>query len=231
MMKFNVFYKKLINEGVSQAKKLYVDTHKIDPHTFEELVKFDPTPQKKYIEWMAKSYLTIPDMRKYSVIADFDKLANKNVLPNKDIYTYKNIEAVDDIVRRFENVQTKSEIKKGVKDFESDIKPEDKVFENNNVVVVHAKNKEDSCKYGRGATWCTAAMGDRNYFRNYHFSNGVNLYYILPKIDVSNLSKNHDITKIAVAVYPTGKKEVYDYKDERMDAEFPTIAKKLGIPL
>ena len=230
-MKFNEYFYKLMNEGLSQAKKLYVDTHKIPQHTLDELANLDPTPQKKYIEWMAKSYLQIPEMSKYRIIADFDKLVNKNIIQQKDINTYKNIEAVDDTVRRFENVQTKSEIKKGVKDYEKDIKPEDKVFENDKVIVVQAKTKADSIKYGRGSTWCTAAMGDRNYFTNYFFDKGVNLYYIIPKVDISGMSKKHDITKIAVAVYPNGKKEIYDYKDERMDKEFDIIAKNLGIPL
>lgn len=229
-MNFKEYFYKL-NEGLSQARKLYVDTKKISPHILDELAELDPTPQKKYIEWMARSYMQIPDMNKYNVIAVFDKLANKGVIQKKDIGQYKNIEEVDDIVRRYENVQTKSEIKKGVKDFEEDIKPEDKVFENDKCVVVHAKTKADSCKYGKGSRWCTAAGGDRNYFRSYFFDRGVNLYYIIPKIDVEGLSKTHDVTKIAMAVLPGNKREVYDYQDERMDKEFPRIAKYLGIEL
>jgi len=45
-----------IAEGMAQAIKLYVDTKKMPRATLNRLATKDPTPQKKYIEWMAKMY-------------------------------------------------------------------------------------------------------------------------------------------------------------------------------
>lgn len=258
---------RLYKEGMARAKELYVDTKKIDKRIFNALVQKDPTPQKKYIEWMARTFPRMPSLTKYDVISRFDDLCNKNQIENKDIGRYEHIEQVDDAVRQAEikyaeksgDAQTKSGLYKdltaitakiskerdpdkrealmtkknqiaakinAMKDFLKDINPKDVIFQNENVIVVRPPDVDSSCKYGRGSRWCTAAMGSRNYFNSYYFGRGVNLYYIIPLIEMHN----DKLDKIAVAVYPNGEKEIYDAHDARIDEqEFEAVKTRLGI--
>jgi hypothetical protein len=259
---------RLYREGLSRAKELYLDTGKINKRAFNVLVQKDPTPQKKYIEWMARTFPKMPSLTKYDVISRFDDLCNKNQIEVKDIGRYENIEQVDDAVRQAEikyaeksgEAQTKSGLYKdlaaitakiskerdpekrealmtkknqiagkinAMKDFLKDINPKDVIFQNENVIVVRPPDVESSCKYGRGSRWCTAAMGSRNYFNSYYFGRGVNLYYIIPLIEMHN----DKFDKIAVAVYPNGEKELYDAHDARIDEkDFARVKSTLGIP-
>ena len=238
-----------LREGVSKAKKLYVDTNRIPQEVFDELVAADTTANKKYIEWMCKMYVRErPNMDRFSIIATFADLVARNIVTGEetDINRYRNLEALDDKVRQHEGQMTKSEIKRGVKNFEN-IPKEDIAFENDKVVVVLPKTTEASQKYGRGTRWCTAAMGQRNYFEDYRFRRFVNLYYLLPKIELGELmglgkvtategdeeetkDQNRKYDKIAVAVNANGSKEYYDYFDSHVSEEtFKRIRKLLGI--
>ena len=119
---------------------------------------------------------------------------------------------------------TKSQLSKGVKNFEKDIDPKDKVWENDKVVIVKPSRKDKSCKYGAGTKWCTAARGHSNYFNTYH-DQGVELYYLIPK------DRNDKQGKVAVAVYPDGRKEIFNKNDDHLSlTEFNRISNDWGIP-
>ena len=193
-------------EGVGSAKRMYLDTGKISKDVFDKLVEIDPTSNKKYVDWLVRTYVKSDDkdLEHYKVIRDFDKLLNKGVLPpdKRDINRYKSPEEVYDVVKHYEDVKTKGEIEREIKQTEAE-----KVFENDKAIVVKPKSKEASCYYGKGTKWCTAATSSYNYFDKYYLDNMVNLYYVLVK---------GSDEKYAVAVYPDGKKEVYTAEDKRL---------------
>ena len=91
-----------LTEGMGQAKRLYVDTKKMTMRQLKLLAAKDPTPQKKYVEWMAKMYVGTNDQRpqrntrQYDIIAEFDGLLSH--IEQRDIYQYQNLEAVGDAV-------------------------------------------------------------------------------------------------------------------------------------
>jgi len=214
-----------LTEGVSQAKKLYVDTRKLSPRVFAKLVAYDPTEQKKYIEWIARVFfkerMHHEDLPKFEAIKKFDELCNKNVITQKDINQYANIEAVYDEVKKHEDVKTKGEEEREIKG------NAEAVFQNNKVVIIFPKDKEASCVYGKGTKWCTSADSSYNYFNRYFFDQYTNLYYILPKGEYMQ-----KYGKIAVAVERGGKKTYFDATDaSHDDAWFRPIAKDLGIPV
>ena len=178
--------KEPILEGWGQVKRNYVDTKKIPLSVALKLKKADPTEKKSYVEWMCKVFIDnkmrMSDIRKFSVLASFDDLKTRNIVPadKRDIGQYKTVEQLDDAVRPLEGVTTGSSIKKGISGIE-DVKPEDLRFENEYVYIVDPKTEEDSCKYGKDSHWCTAAYkGDRNYFNNYYARQKGKLYYIIP---------------------------------------------------
>jgi hypothetical protein len=240
-----LFENENINEGLSRAKELYLDTRKVRPDIFKKLIAFDPTLQLnpttkqyvgkgKYIEWMARMYakrkIPAAQIGSLEIIKIFDNLLQKNIVPveSRDINRFQSVEQLDDIVRRHEKTVTGSEIKKGVKDV-ADVDPKDIVFNGEFAVVVDPKNVDTSCKYGKGSKWCTAAYkGERNYFEDYYLHRKVKLYYIIPKIDM----KNQKYEKIAVAVSLDGRKEYFDYFDDHIEpATFSKIRAKLDLPV
>jgi len=211
-----------LSEGVASARDKYLNTDKINQSSFDRLVEIDPTPQKKYVDWMAKTFVDLKmhhlDIGKFEIIKDFYTLAEKGIIKNKDIYSYKNIEAVYDEVKKHEDVKTKGEIEKTVKKEGTKV-----ILDNDKVTIVQPVSREASCFYGKGTKWCTA--GDvYNYFNSYFWEKGVNLYYVLPKVE--------GMEKIAIAVYPSGKKEYYKADDSRLTpASANSILKKLGVKI
>jgi hypothetical protein len=89
-----------IDEGFARAKEIYVDSGKMPLAALKRLASKDPTyPQTgKYVEWMAKQYITHRSMRGLDVVAKFDTLCNRNKIEQKDINAYKTIEELHDAV-------------------------------------------------------------------------------------------------------------------------------------
>jgi hypothetical protein len=189
-----------LNEGMARAIELYVNTKKMTMSQIKRLASNDPTPQKKYIEWMAKMWVSgHKNVRRYESLEEFEELCNKNKIQNKDINAYKSPEEVDDAIRTA-NLTMKEEVRSRIHidtDVLSKIRPEDIVFENDKVIVVSPKDFETSCLYGRRAAkaakaegeeadddegaesyWCVSSSA--SYWNDY-FSSGNNLYYMLPK--------------------------------------------------
>ena len=90
-----------LDEGFAKAKQDYVDTKKMQLSALRRLATKDPTyPAKgKYVEWMAKQYMTHHSLRGFEVIKKFDELANKDKIQQKDINQYATLEDLDDAVR------------------------------------------------------------------------------------------------------------------------------------
>ena len=90
-----------ISEGVRRARELYVDTEQMTKRQLSMLTAKDPTPQKKYIEWIARTYLAgHRNIRQYGELAEFDDLCNRGTIEQKDINKYASMEDVTDAVVR-----------------------------------------------------------------------------------------------------------------------------------
>ena len=223
-------------EGYARAKELYVDTQKMNLRQLNTLSGKDPTPQKKYLEWMARMYIGgHRNIRQYHEIADFDDLVNKKQIENTDINTYKTMEEVSDAIRQ---AQLRMEQKKAEKKFVIDtevlkeIDPADIAYQNKNVVIVKPLTTEKSQLYGRnhrckkddasGATayWCIATTTGYNRFLSYFQNSGDTFYFILPKsIDVVPEER---FTKMAVQVASAprgGGRTVWDFFDHTLTEE------------
>lgn len=206
-----------ISESVKTARELYLDKNLIAKTPFDRLVGLDTTIARselgkptggKYIEWMVRTYVKnkmhYGDIPKFGIVKDFDEMCTKNLIKNKDINTYKTVEELYDEVKKYEDVKTQGEIEQEVKTEGANV-----IFKNDKVLVIQPTTREASCFYGKGTKWCTA--GDvYNYFNDYFYNRGVNLYYIIPRT-----GRNED--KIAVAVDPDGSKEYYASDDAHMD--------------
>ena len=102
-------------------------------------------------------------------------LSYRNLMKSSDIFQYKNEE---ELTVELWNAKEKSFTKKLKKasageDF-------DKIWENDDMLIVVPKSHVGACKFGQGTKWCTASKTN-NYFDSY-YKKGI-LYRVLQKND------------------------------------------------
>ena len=139
-------------------------------------------------------------------ILDFQRL--KANLQIKDIFQYPNWPAVKN--RIISAQQTKTQQRKIAK---TDPKS---LYQDQNVIVYMPLTHGQSCQYAKGAKWCTAQSSNPGTWSSYHQSKNVAFYYVRNK----NKQIGDSQFMVRVAVYPDGKKQVYDYNDKKVS--FPT---------
>jgi len=164
----------------------------------EHFVNSDPSNNQKYLLWMVKRYIeesfTSPiDISSLAMrfainspritpelidsLKSEDSFFNDN-LDGKILRSPKNIDSYDDLIvlERFmdevESIMTR-------KDKEKKLKSEvDRVYEDDNWVIIRPKSHGASCYYGAGTKWCTTSK-DKSFFEKYN-NEGV-LYYVIKK--------------------------------------------------
>lgn len=171
------------------------DKEVVSPSTItdEELVhsilsnieKADPTTNKKYTQWLARTYANtrtkIEDVLStvHEYLYKFDLLLRRKKLGSEysDINKYPSFENFMDVMDQFE---MPVELQNNKGDAET-------VFEDDNVRIIVPRNEAASCYYGQGTRWCTAATKGFNYFTQY--SQEGPLYILLPKHPTHNGEK------------------------------------------
>jgi len=118
---------------------------------------------------------------------------------------------VNDFIAEAKRIRDEAIAKENEKSAKKEV---DKLFENDNLLIVKPKSYVASCYYGSGTKWCTTMKGQPSYFNQYS-SNG-NLYYLILK----NVDRSNKFYKMAIHV-PKNKKfdEAsiwYDSTDERL---------------
>jgi hypothetical protein len=170
----------ILSESLASALKKYGDT--VDVEAYAEA---DPTPTKKYVEFLCKhnddilemyegtdDYDVMYDIIEY-ILKEFNKIS-KN-LPKKDINQYKKW---DDVVIAIEEYETRKDKRNPIKK----IHPESEViFEDKDIIVIRVDSWEASRQYGAGK-FCIAAE-DTDYWYQYT-ENGGKFFYIFKKNNI-----------------------------------------------
>ena len=137
-------------EGIKSARELY--SNEIGEEDFNKLAEIDISKTKKYINWICKQYLNNVDINRLKDnISKFDLMANRNLIKNKDINYYKNIEELEDIIEKSPD-KSKVDIKKQIKKTKANI-----ILDNDHYFIVEPLTWEASKIYGKGTAWCTAS--------------------------------------------------------------------------
>jgi hypothetical protein len=139
----------------------------------------DPTPNKNYVQWLARTYINNDDSLEdvESTTADyldkFHRLKIKHHLDNNDIGQYKDFDTFMNDMDKYPNDLIDDDQGKKKK-YNADI-----IYDEKGILIVRPNDKEASCRYGRGTRWCTAATRGHNYFASYT-SRGP-LYMFMPR--------------------------------------------------
>ena len=156
----------------------------------------DPSPTKKYFNWMSKIFIELDQKGLPIEINDlvlminyFDK--NQHKFEKKDIYQY----TYDEFVKKYEESITKITKK------ELELSGVEKLYEDDKYLLVRPKNKEASCKYGANTKWCIAS-NTNNYFENY--SNANLFFFVIDKLrePIPGKKKSKNYFKIAIQYDP-----------------------------
>ena len=171
----------LINESYlieAELKDIYPKYYNDIPQDiFWNIIKTDPTydeqrSQKmgKYGKWLLNQYrqgnLDMNNLSKVRNTIDFFNRYNRQ-LEVKDINQYKNIDQVYDNVKNFmedpSQATSKSDAARKIKEMGAE-----KVYEDNDWLIIVPKTREAAIYYGKGTKWCTASTGGYNYFERYN---------------------------------------------------------------
>jgi len=150
-------------------KNYYSD---INPDIFEEIFLSDPTSNimhtkcGHYVKWIANLYRngqwkTGDQPETISALTLFEKHKAKLPESKRNINIYHSVSTLYDIVKQFEQVKTQRELKSvGRDDLE-------KVYEDDEWLIVVPHTVEAAKQYGKHTKWCTSAE-NRNMFEYYN---------------------------------------------------------------
>ena len=162
----------------------------------KELAAGDPSGNQKYLDWMVRTFIRYdnPPEDIVRAVREFHKKVAH--LPKKDIGSYHGI--WDLLTTVDENPVSKTTMKK---ELQSQV---DRVYEDDDWVVVHPHTEKAAQKYGFGAQWCVSASLD-NKFCQYSERENIGLYFIMhrdPEYKFPDKVQRNKFGKIAISVYP-----------------------------
>jgi len=194
-------------------------TYSIDVITV--LSKMDPTKTNKYLPFMIKCTAdwvqwinnelkneTFKEM--FEVIHDFEDLSKKNLLENKDIYSYESNQDIIESVKTAKEKITRSEVKK---------KETEVLYEDDRWLVVYPLSVRSSNLYGKGTKWCVSSE-DNNYGKYYkQYTEKGSLVFVIDKKAKESEYRTNELAKVA---FHNDKKKkdgitLWDIKDKEMN--------------
>jgi len=155
------------------------------PDHYEEAIKVeDPSGKQKYLLWIAKQLSgghNAPDISQ--TLKFFHE--NPEKFEIKDIHKYKDLKDLENIVKEFgiSNRQAKAQDKEG----------SEKIFEDDNLMVIRIDDKPAMVLYGANTRWCTT-MKDQTYYEDY-VSQGNDFYIVIRKAHKSLASSKYAIVR------------------------------------
>jgi len=206
--------------------KAAIDKHPGQDHEklVHHMATFDPTPNKKYLPWMAKTYANkginkIEDMhRTGNALKLFHKYNSKLDPKDRDINAHKTLPDLEDKVSKFNAAANPDEVsKKDLTQHYLDSGQATKIHDSPEYSVHIPHTRDASRHFGVNTKWCTTAKNDdENMFDNYNKKG--KLFYI-----------NHKPTNTKHALLmhhnSDAKHEMYNSQDDSINPS--TTLKKM----
>jgi len=209
---------------MARKKDIKLQNPKFNIDLIEILAENDPTESNKYLPFMVKrtedwvDWLmqelkneTFKDM--FQVVKDFEDLSSKNLLPNKDIYSYQSNQEIVDVINIAKEKITKSQVKKD----ETVV-----LYEDDRYLVLQPLTSRSSNMYGKSTKWCVSS--EQNNFKKYfndYITSGPLIFFIDKSIKEEDIRKN-DFAKLAFHNDLTKGKNgltIWDCKDVQLSSQ------------
>lgn len=141
-----------------------------DQDIIEALIRMleqsDPTANKQYVPWMARTYArggmnfedVLSQVSEY--LSKFHKLnlQRKLPVPRNDILRYQDFGDFFSVMDEYPDPEPTQLKDRG---------QASELYDDKNIRVIIPENQAAACYYGQGARWCTAATKGKNYFNDY----------------------------------------------------------------
>ena len=176
--KFRYMLTEMVKEVLLLEAKMSLDDiynkyySNINKDIFLAAVKADPTTKRKdgniisigdYTKWilnLVKRGVWKPgdSYETTKFLTTYHKLKNQLPQNQRDINNIKSVGELKQLLDQFTPKKTRSEIKQGV----------EKVYEDNQWIIIIPHTQEAAIHYGSGTKWCTAAKHGNNMFDTYN---------------------------------------------------------------
>ncbi len=184
---------------MARVKDLKTQNPNYTIDVIDVLATMDPSKSNKYlpfmikctaewVEWINNEIRNETFKEMFEVIKDFEDLSQRNLLDNKDIYSYESNQDIIEAVKTAKEKITRSEVKK---------KETEVLYEDDRWLVVFPLSTRSSNLYGKATKWCVASE-DHNYGRYFkqYTENGV-LVYVIDKSVKESEARNNIFSKVA----------------------------------
>lgn len=178
---------------MAKVKDLKVQNPSYVIDVIDVLASMDPSKTNKYlpfmikctadwVEWINNELKNETFKEMFEVIKDFEDLSQRNLLENKDIYSYESNQDIIEAVKIAKEKVTRSEVKK---------KETEVLFEDDRWLVIFPLTTRSSNLYGKGTKWCVSSE-DNNYGKYYkqYTENGILIFVIDKSIKESEYRSN-----------------------------------------
>lgn len=185
---------------MAKIKELKSQNPKYTIDVIDVLASMDPSKTNKYlpfmikcttdwVEWINNELKNETFKEMFEVVKDFEDLSERNLLENKDIYSYESNQDIIEAVKEAKEKVTRSEVKK---------KETEILYEDTRWLIVYPLSVRSSNLYGKGTKWCVSSEDNNygKYFKQY-IENGV-LVFVIDKSVKESEYRSNDIAKVAL---------------------------------
>lgn len=180
-----------------------------DPTKTNKYLPFMVDKTKEWLDWFLTELKNETFKEMFTLIKDFEELSNRNLLDNKDIYSYESNQDIIDAISEAKDKVTKSEVKK---------KETITLHEDDRWLVLQPLTSRSSNVYGKSTKWCVASNDNnfKKYYKDYT-NNGV-LVFLIDKSVKERETKDKVYSKVAFHKYcdKPDSLTIWDSKDKKL---------------
>lgn len=181
-----------------------------DPSKTNKYLPFMIKQVEDWVDWLNNELKTTSFKEMVDIVNDFDDLSTRNLLENKDIYSYESNPDIIESVKTAKDKVTHSEVKKN----ETIVLHEDDKWS-----VIYPLTSRSSNMYGKSTKWCVSS-DDQSYkkYFNQYTENGV-LIFLINKSVKDKDTRNDKLSRVAFHMDKSKKDglTVWDAQDNQLN--------------
>ena len=183
-----------------------------DPTKTNKYLPFMVSQTKDWLEWFLNELKNNTFKEMFDIVKEFEELSSKNLLENKDIYSYESNQEIVDEIKFARDKVTRSEVKK---------KETITLYEDDRWLVLQPLTSRSSNVYGKSTKWCVAAEDQnfKKYFKDY--TNDGTLVFLIDKSVKEKDTRDNRYSKVAFHQYKNKENSLtlWDSKDKQLGVQ------------